>query len=220
MVHIGNEWDSLLKTYFESDNYGALRAFLKEQYAANTVYPPMNDIFNALKTTSYNGVKAVILGQDPYHNEGQAHGYCFSVKQGVDLPPSLKNIFKEIRSETGIVNTRGNLISWAEQGILLLNTVLTVRANEPNSHKGRGWEALTDTVISLLNERNESVIFVLWGNPAREKLRLITESRHFVLTAAHPSPLSATRGFFGCGHFNEVNRLLINQNKKPINWST
>lgn len=219
MVNIGNDWDEILSDAFASDWYGELRQFLKEEYSRYTVYPDMHDIFNALKATPYGAVKAVILGQDPYHNPGEAHGMCFSVKPGVKIPPSLVNIFKEINSDLGIpIPDNGYLKPWAEQGVLLLNTILTVRRNEPYSHKGKGWEKLTDTVISRLNEREDPVVFLLWGAPARSKKILITNPRHFVLEAAHPSPLSAYNGFFGCRHFSETNSILFSLGKTPINW--
>ena len=219
MVNIGNDWDELLKDAFSSEWYNELRKFLKEEYSRYTVYPDMHDIFNALKATPYSAVKAVILGQDPYHNPGEAHGMCFSVKPGVKIPPSLVNIFKEINSDLGIpIPDNGYLKPWAEQGVLLLNTILTVRRNEPFSHKGKGWEKLTDTVIKRLNERPDPVVFLLWGAPARAKKSLITNPRHFVLEAAHPSPLSAYNGFFGCRHFSETNSILFSLGKTPINW--
>lgn len=219
MVNIGNDWDELLKDAFSSEWYNELRQFLKEEYSRYTVYPDMHDIFNALKATPYSAVKAVILGQDPYHNPGEAHGMCFSVKPGVKIPPSLVNIFKEINSDLGIpIPDNGYLKPWAEQGVLLLNTILTVRRNEPFSHKGKGWEKLTDTVIKRLNERPDPVVFLLWGAPARAKKSLITNPRHFVLEAAHPSPLSAYNGFFGCRHFSETNSILFSLGKTPINW--
>ncbi len=219
MVNIGNDWDELLKDAFSSEWYNELRQFLKEEYSRYTVYPDMHDIFNALKATPYSAVKAVILGQDPYHNPGEAHGMCFSVKPGVKIPPSLVNIFKEINSDLGIpIPDNGYLKPWAEQGVLLLNTILTVRRNEPFSHKGKGWEKLTDTVIKRLNDRPDPVVFLLWGAPARAKKSLITNPRHFVLEAAHPSPLSAYNGFFGCRHFSETNSILFSLGKTPINW--
>ncbi len=208
MVNIGNEWDALLAGEFEKEYYQKLRRILAHEYKTRTIYPDMYDIFNALKYTSYSDVKAVILGQDPYHGAGQAHGLCFSVKRGVEPPPSLKNIFKEIESETGIKQpSHGELTSWAKQGVLLLNTVLTVRAGEANSHKGIGWETFTDRVIGLLNEREKPIVFLLWGGNARQKKKLITAPQHKILETVHPSPLSAYGGFFGCGHFAETDCL-------------
>ncbi|MDR0356971.1 MAG: uracil-DNA glycosylase, partial [Clostridiales Family XIII bacterium] len=198
MVNIGNDWDSLLGEEFEKEYYLKLRRFLKSEYARTTVYPDMHDIFNALKFTPYGKVKVVILGQDPYHGPGQAHGLCFSVKKGVGKPPSLVNIFKELSDETGVAQPKdGYLAPWAERGVLLLNTVLTVRRGEANSHKGKGWEILTDRIIELLNDRGEPMVFLLWGANAKSKAALIGNPIHLVLTAPHPSPLSAHYGFFG-----------------------
>lgn len=209
MVNIGNSWDGLLSDQFEADYYKNIRAFLKTEYSKYTVYPDMYDIFNALKATDYNDVKAVILGQDPYHGEGQAHGMCFSVRRGVELPPSLKNIYKELESDLGIKPaSHGCLENWAKEGVLLLNTVLTVRQGAAASHRGHGWEILTDRIIELLNEREKPMVFMLWGRPAREKKALITNERHLVLECAHPSPLSAYNGFFGCRHFSKANAFL------------
>ena len=220
MVNIGNEWDDLLCDEFEKEYYKKLRAFLAVEYKTRTIYPDMYDIFNALKYTSYSDVKAVIIGQDPYHGEGQAHGLCFSVKKGIAPPPSLKNIFKEINAELGIEQpNHGELTSWAKQGVLLLNTVLTVRAGQANSHKNMGWEIFTDKVIEILNQREESIVFLLWGANAGRKTELITNPKHRILRCAHPSPLSAYNGFFGCGHFKAANEFLIENNKTPIDWS-
>ena len=220
MVHIGNDWDELLAGEFEKDYYLKLRSFLKEEYFTKRIYPPMNDIFNALKYTSYENARVVILGQDPYHGEGQAHGLCFSVKEGTPLPPSLKNIFKELDTELKIpAATSGELVGWARQGVLLLNTTLTVREGQPQSHKGRGWEIFTDKIISLMNEKSRPVVFILWGSNARAKKALITNPNHFVLESAHPSPLSAYNGFFGCNHFVLANEFLVSQNEQPIDWS-
>ncbi len=219
MVNIGNEWDNLLKDEFKKEYYLKLRAFLAKEYKERTIYPHMNDIFNALRYTSYSDIKAVILGQDPYHGEGQAHGLCFSVKKGVEPPPSLKNIFKEINAELGYdIPSHGELISWAKQGVLLLNTVLTVRSGEANSHKGMGWEVFTDKVIELLNMREDPIVFLLWGANAKAKTALITNKKHKILTCAHPSPLSAYNGFWNCGHFKECNDFLIENGKEPIDW--
>lgn len=219
MVNIGNEWDSLLAGEFKKDYYLRLRSILANEYKTQTIYPNMYDIFNALKYTSYSDVKAVILGQDPYHGPGQAHGLCFSVKKGVEAPPSLKNIFKEIKDELGIEPpNHGELTAWTKQGVLLLNTVLTVRAGQANSHKGLGWESFTDKVIELLNERNKPMVFLLWGANARQKTTLITNPAHLILSCAHPSPLSAYNGFFGCGHFKRCNDFLISNGEEPIDW--
>lgn len=220
MVNIGNEWDELLADEFKKDYYLQLRQFLISEYNSRTIYPPMNDIFNALKATSYSDVKAVILGQDPYHGAGQAHGMCFSVKKGTPPPPSLQNIFKEIQSELGFpIPAHGELTAWAKSGVLLLNTVLTVREGQANSHRGHGWEILTDRVIELLNERETPIVFLLWGGNARAKAKLITNPKHLVLQCAHPSPLSAYNGFFGCGHFIKANEFLQSNGISPINWS-
>ena len=221
MVNFENEWDELLKDEFQKDYYQNLRKFLIKEYKTQTIYPNMYDIFNAMKYTSYQDVKVVILGQDPYHEPNQAHGLSFSVKKGVEPPPSLKNIFKEINDELGIDNSgkHGELTNWAKSGVLLLNTVLTVRRGMANSHKDKGWESFTDRVISLLNEREKPVVFLLWGNNAKAKRKLITGKQHLVLASAHPSPLSAYHGFFGCGHFAEANRFLEANGMEPVNWS-
>ena len=219
MVNIGNEWDEIIGGEFEKPYYKELRAFLKSEYFSRRIYPDMHDIFNALKYTPYNSVKAVILGQDPYHGEGQAHGLCFSVKKGVTPPPSLVNIFKELQSDLGIpIASHGELTDWAKSGVLLLNTALTVREGLPNSHRGKGWEIFTDAVISALNQRNEPIVFILWGANAKAKASLITNPIHLKLTAAHPSPLSAYNGFFGCKHFSKTNEFLIKNGIEPIDW--
>ena len=220
MVHIGNDWDELLKKEFESEYYLKLREFLKAEYSSRRIYPPMNDIFNALKYTSYADTKAVILGQDPYHGYGQAHGLCFSVKEGVPLPPSLKNIFKELESEANFTyKASGELTGWAKQGVLLLNTTLTVREGAPQSHKGQGWEILTDRILSLLNEKSSPVVFMLWGGNARAKKALLNNKKHLVLECAHPSPLSAYAGFFGCNHFVRANEFLSANSLEVIDWN-
>lgn len=220
MVNIGNSWDEKLKGEFDKEYYLRLREFLKSEYSTRTIYPGMYDIFNALKAAPYEDVRVVILGQDPYHEPGQAHGMAFSVKPGVEAPPSLKNIFKELSDDIPgfVIPKSGCLQSWAEQGVLLLNTVLTVRAHQANSHKGRGWEIFTDRVIELLNEKESPVVFLLWGANARSKKALITNLRHFVLESVHPSPLSAYNGFFGCKHFSKANELLEKSGQRPINW--
>lgn len=218
-MHIGNEWDALLADEIQKDYYLKLRQFLISEYTTRRIYPPMEDIFNALRHTSYSDVRAVILGQDPYHGPGQAHGMCFSVKRGTPPPPSLQNIFKEIKSDLGIDPPQhGELTSWADNGVLLLNTVLTVREGQPNSHKGMGWEQFTDRIIQLLNERQQPMVFLLWGGNARSKARLITNPAHLVLQCAHPSPLSAYNGFFGCRHFSKINEFLVSRGMKPIDW--
>ncbi|MBQ9985792.1 MAG: uracil-DNA glycosylase [Oscillospiraceae bacterium] len=219
MIDFGNDWTEILKDEFTKDYYITLRNFLKEEYRKYTIYPDMYDIYNALRLTAYGDVKVVILGQDPYHGEGQAHGLAFSVKEGIPLPPSLRNMYKEIYAETGNVQPEsGDLTRWAKQGVLLLNTALTVRAGEANSHSGKGWEIFTDTVIKKLNEREKPVVFLLWGRNAKTKEALITNPNHKVFTAAHPSPLSAHNGFFGCDHFNAANRELVLSGEMPIIW--
>ncbi len=219
MIKFDNEWDELLKDEFKKDYYLKLREFLKSEYSSATVYPPMFDIFNAFKYTSYSDVKVVILGQDPYHGKGQAHGLCFSVLKGVNPPPSLVNIYKELNSDTGFkIPDHGELTKWAKEGILLLNTTLTVREASPNSHKGKGWEIFTDKVISILNDREKPIVFLLWGGNARSKRSLITNKNHLILETVHPSPLSAYGGFFGCRHFSKTNKFLEENNIKPIDW--
>ena len=221
MVSIGNDWDELLKEEFEKDYYQKLRRFLAYEYRHETVYPDMYDIFNALRYTAYRDVRAVILGQDPYHEPGQAHGLSFSVRPGVEQPKSLINIMKELEDDLGIPappHDLGCLIPWAKSGVLLLNTVLTVRAHQANSHRGRGWEILTDRIIELLNEREDPVCFILWGNPARAKKALITDPKHLILEGAHPSPLSAYRGFFGGRYFSKTNTFLERNGLSPVDW--
>ena len=219
MVNLGNSWDALLAEEFSKEYYQELRKKLAQEYKTYTVYPAKENIFNALKYTSYEDVKVLLLGQDPYHGPNQAHGLCFSVQKGVDKPPSLKNMFKELESDLGIKQpAHGCLTDWAKRGVLMLNTVLTVREAEPNSHKKLGWTVFTDRIIQLLNERPEPVIFVLWGRNALEKLPLITNNHHYVLSAAHPSPLSASRGFFGCRHYSKINEILKSMGKTPIDW--
>ncbi len=220
MVHIGNDWDALLAPEFASESYQKLRQFLIQEYRTKRIYPDMYDIFNALKYTPYANVKCVILGQDPYHGEGQAHGLSFSVRKGIELPPSLVSIFKEIYDDTGIDNRSGSgdLTYWAKQGVLLLNAALTVRAGKANSHSGMGWEQLTDAIIRLLNEREQPMVFLLWGSFARAKASLITNRNHLILQCPHPSPLSAYRGFFGCRHFSKTNAFLAAHGMTPIDW--
>lgn len=218
MVKLGNDWDQILAPEFEKEYYLKLRSFLIKEYASYEVYPDMHDIFNALKATPYGNVKAVILGQDPYHEPGQAHGLCFSVKPGVDTPPSLVNIFKELKMDLGIEPPgHGCLEQWAQHGVLLLNTVLTVRRGQANAHKGKGWEIFTDRVIEALNEREEPLAFILWGANAQTKESMITNRRHLVVKGVHPSPLSAHRGFFGKHYFSTVNDFL-SQYGEPIDW--
>ena len=220
MVSLGNDWDEILKDEFEKDYYLNLREFLKAEYSTRKIYPPMHDIYNALRYTSYKDTRVVILGQDPYHGEGQAHGLCFSVKPGVKFPPSLQNIFKELNAEYGMPTPpTGELSGWAKQGVLLLNTTLTVREGQPQSHKGRGWEILTDRIIEILNAKEEPIVFILWGGNARAKKAFITNQKHLVLECAHPSPLSAYAGFFGCNHFILANKFLSENGLNTIDFS-
>ena len=219
MIPLGNDWDDILADEFKKPYYLKLREFLKNEYSRHTVYPDMYSIFNALKSTAYKDVKVVIIGQDPYHGPNQAHGMCFSVQKGVEPPPSLKNIFKELKEDVGfVIPDHGCLESWAKQGVLLLNTVLTVRSGEANSHKNMGWETFTDRVISELNNKTTPIVFLLWGANARAKASVITNPIHIKLEAAHPSPLSAYNGFFGCRHFSKTNAALKKSGQTPIDW--
>lgn len=218
MFYITKNWYELLKDEFEKDYFKSLQKFLKTEYATKTIYPQDKNVFNALNQTKYEDVKVVIIGQDPYINEGQAHGLCFSVEK-VDAPPSLVNIFKELNSELGLyIPNNGNLTKWAKQGVLLLNSVLTVEKGKSFSHKGKGWETFTKEVINKISQKQTPVIFLLWGNGARSIVKDIDLSRHHVLTCAHPSPLSAYNGFFGCGHFKKCNEILVSLGKEPIDW--
>lgn len=220
MVHIGNDWDEALSEEFSKEYYLKLREFLKQEYFSRRIYPPMTDIFNALKYTSLQDTRVVILGQDPYHGANQAHGLCFSVKNGVPAPPSLKNIYKEIESDIGVsMPSSTELIGWARQGVLLLNTTLTVREGAAASHRGHGWEILTDRIISLVGAKRIPVVFMLWGSHARAKRELITSPEHLVLECAHPSPLSAYAGFFGCRHFSRANEFLVSKGLEPVDWT-
>ncbi|HBF4253460.1 TPA: uracil-DNA glycosylase [Clostridioides difficile] len=219
MVNLGNDWDELLKEEFEKDYYLNLRKFLIEEYKTRQIFPNMHNIYEALKHTSYKDTKVLILGQDPYHGDNQAHGLAFSVQPQVKTPPSLLNMYKELKDDLGcFIPNNGYLMPWADQGVLLLNTALTVRAHEANSHKNKGWEIFTDRVISILSEREDPVIFVLWGSNARKKVELVDTSKHYILEAPHPSPLSASKGFFGCKHFSKINEILKKLGKEPINW--
>ena len=219
MVNIGNKWDEILADEFKKEYYLKLREFLKQEYTANTIYPPMNDIFNSLRYADYDNIKAVIIGQDPYHEPNQAHGLAFSVKKGCPIPPSLKNIYAELNADLGIPPCpHGELTSWAKQGVLLLNNALTVRRGQANSHRGKGWEILTDRIIQCVNEKPEPVVYLLWGSNAREKTKIINNPNHLILTAAHPSPLSAYNGFFGCRHFSKANEFLKSKGVEPIEW--
>lgn len=214
-----NDWQNLLADELEADYYQTLRKTLISEYKTHTVYPDKHDIFNALHHTAYSSVKVVILGQDPYHGPGQAHGLSFSVKPGVPAPPSLVNIFKELETDLGcFVPDNGYLMKWADQGVLLLNTVLTVRAGEPNSHKGIGWTRFTDRIIHLLNERELPMVFILWGKNAQDKKAFITNTNHLILESVHPSPLSAYRGFLGSRPFSKTNAFLEKQGITPVDW--
>ena len=219
MVHFGNEWDEIMAGEFDLPYYKQLREFLKQEYFTKEIYPDMNNIFNAMKHASYSDIKAVILGQDPYHEPGQAHGLFFSVQKGCPIPPSLQNLYKELNADLGIPPApHGELYKWADNGVLLLNTVLTVRRGQANSHKGKGWEIFTDDVIKKLNEREKPMVFLLWGANARSKKQFITNPNHLVLEAAHPSPLSAYNGFFGCRHFSKCNAFLKAHGIEPVDW--
>lgn len=216
---ISNDWLPALKDEFSKDYYKKLFSFVKEEYSTHVIYPPSDDIFNALHLTPLKDVKILILGQDPYFNEKQAHGLCFSVQPGVDIPPSLKNIYAELETDLGCkIPNNGYLTKWAEQGVLLLNTVLTVRAHQPNSHQGKGWENFTDAIIQKVNQQDRPIVYMLWGKPAQSKMKMLNNPKHLILTAPHPSPLSAYRGFFGCKHFSQANEFLKKNGIEPIDW--
>ena len=220
MIRLGGGWDEALAPLFADERYKKIREFLKSEYSTRVIYPDMYDLYNCFRYTPLKGVKAVILGQDPYHEPNQAHGLCFSVKKGVPLPPSLKNIFKEIESDLGIVEPDcGDLTKWANQGVLLLNTTLTVREHAANSHSKCGWAWFTDSVIKLVSDECENVVFILWGGNARSKAPLIDKNKHLILQCAHPSPLSAYNGFFGCRFFSKTNDYLVSHGKQPIDWN-
>ncbi len=219
MVDLG-DWNELLAPLFADERYQKIRKFLIEEYRTHTVYPDMFDLYNCFRFTPFSNLKVVILGQDPYHNEGQAHGLCFSVKPGVKKPPSLENIFRELENDVGCpIPTSGELTGWAKQGVLLLNTALTVRAHQANSHAKCGWAWFTDSVIQMISENTENVVFLLWGANARSKKALIDKGKHLILECAHPSPLSAYNGFFGCKHFSKTNSFLKNVGRSPIDWA-
>ena len=218
-MKIAKSWYNLLKDEFEKPYYKELQKFLIDEYSHYTIYPESENVFNALNLVPYDKVRVVIIGQDPYHEPHQAHGLCFSVQSGVDIPPSLQNIYKEIHNDLGLpIPTSGDLTPWARQGVLLLNSVLTVRKGAANSHKGKGWEQFTSAIIKKLNERTEPIIFLLWGNNAKLVASAVDNTRHFVLTAPHPSPLSAYAGFFGCKHFSKCNEFLKSMHSTPIDW--
>ena len=219
MVNFGNDWDKVLAGEFEKEYYLKLREFLINEYKNQEVYPPMGDIFNALKYSAYDETKVVILGQDPYHGDGQAHGLCFSVQPQVAIPPSLENIYKELQDDLGCyIPNNGYLEKWARQGVMLLNTVLTVRAHQANSHRGIGWEEFTDAAIRILAEQDRPMVFILWGKPAQSKKIYLHPEKHLILEAPHPSPLSAYRGFFGSRPFSKTNQYLISHGIEPIDW--
>ncbi|MGN1083381.1 MAG: uracil-DNA glycosylase [Lachnospiraceae bacterium] len=219
MAAIDNDWLPAISTEFKKPYYANLYRFVKEEYSKTLVFPPADEIFSALHLTPLSKVKVVILGQDPYHNVGQAHGLCFSVRPDVEIPPSLVNIYKELQTDCGCrIPNNGYLVKWAEQGVLLLNTVLTVRAHQANSHQGKGWEQFTDAIIQAVNAEDRPIVYLLWGRPAQSKMSMLNNPKHKVLTAPHPSPLSAHRGFFGCRHFSQANAFLVENGLDPIDW--
>lgn len=216
---IGNDWDNLLKHEYKKDYFKNLEKFVNDEYKNKTIYPKINEVYNAFRYTSFNDVKVVIIGQDPYHGENQAEGLCFSVKKGVTKPPSLVNIFKELHDDLGCeIPKNGSLVEWTKQGILLLNAVLTVEKDKAASHRAKGWEQFTDEVIRIVNDKDKPVVFILWGSYARSKKGLITNKIHYIIESAHPSPLSAYNGFFGSRPFSKANDFLIKKGLKPINW--
>lgn len=220
MIKLGGGWDEILKPLFDDERYLKIREFLKSEYSSHVIYPDMYDIYNCFKYTPFDKLKVVLLGQDPYHNVNQAHGLCFSVKEGFERPPSLVNIFKELKEDIGCeISQSGDLSAWAKSGVLLLNTALTVREHQANSHKNCGWTWFTDSVIELISKNKENVVFILWGGNARSKKPLIDKNKHLILECAHPSPLSAYNGFFGCKHFSKTNDYLIKHGKEPIDWN-
>lgn len=219
MPAISNDWLKPLSEEFSKPYYKKLYQTVCQEYAAGPVFPPADDIFNAFHLTPLADVKAVIIGQDPYHNYNQAHGLCFSVRPSVEIPPSLLNIYKELQDDLGCyIPNNGYLVKWAKQGVLLLNTVLTVRAHQANSHQNIGWEEFTDAVIRIVDEQDQPIVFLLWGRPAQMKKQLLTNPNHLILEAPHPSPLSAYRGFFGCKHFSKTNEFLVSHGREPIDW--
>ena len=220
MSMIDNDWLTAISGEFKKDYYRKLYEFVKDEYSKNVIYPPADDIFNAFHFTPLSKVKVLILGQDPYHNENQAHGLSFSVPESQrDIPPSLQNIYKELKSDCGCyIPDNGYLKKWADQGVLLLNTVLTVRAHQANSHQGRGWEQFTDAVIQAVNAQDRPIVYMLWGSPAQKKIPMLNNQKHLILKAPHPSPLSAYRGFFGCHHFSQANKFLADNGIEPIDW--
>ncbi len=219
MGMLQNDWAEAVGEEFKKPYYASLYKFVKEEYGARTIYPPADDIFNAMHLTPLSQVKVLILGQDPYHNKGQAHGLCFSVRPEVEIPPSLVNIYKELQDDLGCtIPNNGYLVKWAKQGVLMLNTVLTVRAHQAFSHQGKGWEQFTDAIIHAVNEQERPVVYMLWGKPAQSKIPMLNNPKHLILKAPHPSPLSAYRGFFGCRHFSQANDFLKANGVEPIDW--
>lgn len=219
MAAISNDWLPALQDEFRKPYYAELFRFVKEEYSRAVVYPPAEEIFSALHLTPLSKAKVVIIGQDPYINEGQAHGLCFSVRPGQAIPPSLANIYQELKEDCGCkIPDNGYLVKWAEQGVLLLNSVLTVRAHQSYSHQGKGWEHFTDAIIEAVNRENRAIVYLLWGRPAQAKMQMLTNPKHLILTAPHPSPLSAYRGFFGCKHFSKANQFLKEHGVEPIDW--
>ncbi len=220
-VQIDESWVSVLNDEFNKSYFIKLAEFVKHEYTTQIIYPKGSNIFAAFNHCPFNKIKVVILGQDPYHGQGQAHGLCFSVPQGIDIPPSLRNIYKELSNDIGMaVPKTGNLTNWAKQGVFLLNATLTVRKDMAGSHQKKGWETFTDNVIKLISDKHNNIVFILWGAYAQQKEQLIDNTKHLILKSVHPSPLSASRGFFGNNHFSKTNNYLINNNKQPINWST
>lgn len=219
MAAISNDWLEPLKPEFSKEYYKKLYYTIMDEYKKHLVFPPADDVFNAYSLTPLKDVKVVIIGQDPYHNVGQAHGLCFSVRPDVEIPPSLVNIYKELKDDLGCyIPNNGYLVKWAKQGVLLLNTVLTVRAHQANSHRGLGWEEFTDATIRVLNEQDRPIVFILWGSPAQKKKAMLNNPKHLILEAPHPSPLSAYRGFFGSKPFSKTNEFLIQNHLEPIDW--
>ena len=219
MGMLQNDWAEAIGGEFKKPYYASLYRFIKEEYSTKVIYPPADDIFNAMHLTPLSQVKVLILGQDPYHNQGQAHGLCFSVRPEVDIPPSLENIYKELREDLGCeIPNNGYLVKWAQQGVLMLNTVLTVRAHQAFSHQGKGWEQFTDAIIREVNAQKRPIVYMLWGKPAQSKIPMLNNPEHLILKAPHPSPLSAHRGFFGCRHFSQANEFLQKNGVEPIDW--
>lgn len=219
MAAITNDWLPAIDAEFRKPYYAQLYKFIREEYNTRKIFPPADDIFNAFHLTPLSQVKVLILGQDPYHNDGQAHGLCFSVKPEVEIPPSLENIYKELQDDLGCyIPNNGYLVKWAKQGVLMLNTVLTVRAHQANSHQGHGWEQFTDAIIHTVNQVDRPIVYLLWGRPAQSKIPMLTNPKHLILKAPHPSPLSAYRGFFGCKHFSQTNDFLKANGMEPVDW--